>query len=197
MRPIESLPRRCWKMAIKRAALSPFIFFCNGPLLRLRPFVASSENLYSNLFLPLCLLVNTVTRYFLNCPTVLFFYLSPPWAPVQAMTPPWFCFTVFFHISWRTNMKTGFLSTSLFHFYTFHSAHLHFLWRNFIYFKQKCPPFLFPVYKLATVGLTCAEVRLALNQISMSNDDSGSEDDGFICLFFIWSQQSAETDFPH
>lgn len=80
----------------------------------------------------------------------------------------------------------------------FHSAHLHFLlWRNYIYFKQKCPPILFPLYKLATVGLTCAEVRLALNQISMSNDDSGSEDDGFICLFFIWSQHSAETDFPH
>lgn len=118
MRPIESLPRRRWKMAIKRAALSPFIFFCNGPLLRLHPFVASSENLYSNLFLPLCLLVNAVTRYFFNCPTVLF-YLFPPWAPVQAMTPPWFCFTVLLHISWRTSMKTGFLSTSLFHFYTF------------------------------------------------------------------------------
>lgn len=103
MRAIESLPRRRWKMAIKRAALSPFIFFCNGPLLRLRPFVASSENLYSNLFLPLCLLVNAVTRYFCNCPTVLF-YLSPPRAPVQAMTPPWFCSTVL-HISWRTRLS--------------------------------------------------------------------------------------------
>lgn len=72
-----------------------------------------------------------------------------------------------------------------------------FLWRNHIYFKYKCPPILFSLYKLATVGLARAEVWRALNQISMSNDDSGSEDEGFICLFFIWSQQSAETDFPH
>lgn len=58
MKPTESLPRRRWKMAIKRAALSSFIFFCS--------VTALSENLYSSLFLPLCLLFTRVTRSFLT-----------------------------------------------------------------------------------------------------------------------------------
>lgn len=45
-------------MAIKRAALSSFIFFCS--------VTALSANLYSSLFLPLCLLFTGVTRSFLT-----------------------------------------------------------------------------------------------------------------------------------
>lgn len=72
-------------MAIKRAPLFPFIFFCDGPLLRLCPCVARGENLYSNLFLPLCLLFNSVTPSFFNGPTGPFCF-SPPWARFQVMT---------------------------------------------------------------------------------------------------------------
>lgn len=96
--------------------------------------------------------------------------------------------------------ERGFLSTLLFHLHTFS---LPFSTSSLFYegttsiSNRNVLPFSFRLYKLVTVGLTCAEVQLALTQISMSNDDSGSEDDGFICLFFIWSQQSAETDFPH
>lgn len=86
---------------------------------------------------------------------------------------------------------------------------------NRIYFKYMSSLSLSGSIKLAAVSLTCAltlkkvvaatSVSLevwhaqfaALNQISMSDGNSGSEDDRFICLFFIWRQQSAEADFPH
>lgn len=173
MKPIEPLPRRCWKMAIKRAALSSFIFFCS--------VTALSENLYSSLFLPLCLFFTGVTRSVLTARVP--FSTSPYLEPVSRR---WVVRSIFTHQSWfsfTAEQETVLLATRWLHngykkrklkyshFYSLfffliaprHEWSFFWLWFsssslfvNRIYFKYMSSLSLSVSIKLAAVSLTCA-----------------------------------------
>lgn len=175
MKPIQLLPRRRWKMAIKREALSSFIFFCS--------VTALSKNLYSRLFLSLCLLFTRVTQSFLMAwvpfSTSLYLeHVSRRWLVRSSSThQSWSSFTaeqetVLLTARWLHNgYKNRKLKCS--HFYSLRFFLIaprdewHFFWLQFsaissslifvihIYFKYMPSLSLSVSIKLGAVSLTC------------------------------------------